>query len=53
MEPAPEKKFKALRLTRSANFLDRGAWPEAIAWLTNHTVASKQAFAPRIAALEL
>jgi hypothetical protein len=51
--PYPDKKLKAIRLTRPTNFLDRGAWPEAIAWLASNTVAFKQAFGPRIAALEL
>jgi hypothetical protein len=51
--PYPDKKLKAIRLTRPTNFLDRGAWPEAIAWLAITTVAFKQAFGPRIASLEL
>lgn len=51
--PHPDKKFKAIRLTRPTQFLDRGSWPEAMTWLTRTAVAFKQAFAPRIAALEV
>jgi hypothetical protein len=51
--PYPEKKFKAIRLTRPTNFLHRGAWPAAIAWLVSNTVAFKAAFGLRIVALEL
>jgi len=51
--PHPEKKFKAIRLTRPTQFLDRGSWSEAIAWLASTAVAFKQAFGPRIAALDL
>jgi uncharacterized protein with ParB-like and HNH nuclease domain len=51
--PHPDKKFKAIRLTRPTQFLDRGSWPEAMTWLTRTAVAFKQAFAPRIAALDV
>jgi uncharacterized protein with ParB-like and HNH nuclease domain len=50
--PHPDKKFKAIRLTRPTPFADRGAWPDAIAWLTRTTIAFKRAFAPRIQSLE-
>lgn len=51
--PHPDKKLKAIRLTRPAQFLDRGSWPEVMTWLTRTAVAFKQAFAPRIAALSV
>ena len=50
--PHPDKKFKAIRLTRPMQFLDRGSWPEALTWLTSTAVAFKRAFGPRIAALD-
>ncbi len=50
--PYPDKKFKAIRLTRPTDLADRATWPEAIAWLAKTAVAFKQAFAPRVAALE-
>lgn len=51
--PHPDKKLKAIRLTRPTQFLDRASWPEAITWLTSTAVAFKRVFGPRIAALEL
>jgi hypothetical protein len=51
--PHPDKKFKAIRLTRPTQFLDRSSWPEAMAWLTSTAVAFKRAFGPRIAALDV
>lgn len=51
--PHPDKKFKAIRLTRATRLSDRESWPEAIAWLTKQTMAFKSAFGPRIARLEI
>ena len=51
--PHPDKKFKAIRLMRPTQFLDRGSWPEAIDWLTSTAVAFKLTFGPRIAALDI
>jgi uncharacterized protein with ParB-like and HNH nuclease domain len=51
--PHPEKKFKAIRLRRPLQFLDRSSWPEAMIWLTSTAVAFKRTFGPRIAALDV
>ncbi len=51
--PYPGKKAKAIRITRPTQFSDRGAWPEAMTWLTGTAIAFKRAFGPRIAALEV
>ena len=51
--PNPEKRNKSIRLTREADFRDRSTWPETIAWLTTTALAFKNAFAARIAALDL
>jgi hypothetical protein len=51
--PHPDKKFKAIRLMRPTQFLDRSSWPAAMDWLTSTAVAFKQTFGPRIAALDV
>lgn len=52
-DPHPEKKFRTIRLVHSINISDRETWPAAIEWVVNTAVAFKDAFAGRIANLEL
>jgi Protein of unknown function DUF262/Protein of unknown function (DUF1524)/Domain of unknown function (DUF4268) len=46
--PYPDKKFKAIRITRILQFGDRATWPDAINWMTKTTIAFKQEFGPRV-----
>ncbi len=50
--PTPDKKFKAIRLSRPFPLADRGCWPGAVAWLVDTAVSFRRTFAPRIAAAE-
>lgn len=51
--PSPEKKEKSIRVSRPMRLVDRGTWPEALNWLRDKTVAFRDAFAPRIADIDL
>jgi uncharacterized protein DUF4268 len=51
--PHPEKQDKIIRLIKHADIADRSAWPKIIAWLTERAVSFKQAFGPRLLAMDV
>lgn len=51
-DPFPEKRWKAVVVTRPCDVADSSQWQGAAEWLTAMALAFRSAFGPRIAAID-
>lgn len=52
-DPNPEARDKTIVLLREAELADRDKWPTYIAWMVEHIIKFRKAFAPRVKRLDL